>query len=607
MSPPPVAPRKQSAAKAKNFKSAWGKLLKFCKPYYFWVFIAFAFAIGGTVIQVIGPERLGRLTNHVFEMMGALMMGMSTASIIETIFSIGTLLVILYSIMFVLGYLQQYIMATVTQKIAKKLRTRISDKINKLPLSYYDKNSTGDVLSRITNDTDTLSTTLNQSAVTLVASITLLFGSIIMMFTLNWIMALTAIVSSLGGFVFMGVIMKKSQKHFVDQQARLGTLNGCIEEYYSGYNVVKVCNANGQTNDMARKLGDDLYQSAWKSQFFSGLMMPLMSFVSNLSYLCICVVGGILVFNGSADIGIMASFLIYVRIFTQPMSQLAQVATQMQSTAAASERVFEFLDEKEMEDESSLSKQLSTIKGEVRFDNVKFGYEKGKPIIKGFNADIKSGSKVAIVGPTGAGKTTIVNLLMKFYQTDSGDILVDGVPINQLKRDNVHSLFGMVLQDTWLFEGTVRENLAYNVPDVTDEQLDAACTAVGIDHFIKTLPKGYDAVLNEQASISNGQKQLLTIARAMIKDAPLLILDEATSSVDTRTEVLIQEAMDKLTKGRTSFVIAHRLSTIKNADLILVLKDGDIIESGNHQKLIDKKGFYADLYNSQFTLDSNAV
>lgn len=599
MSPPPGAPAR-SVQKPKNFKQSWSKLLKFCKPYYFWVIIALVFAIASTIIQVVGPERLGSLTNNVFKMAK----GFDTMGIIV---SIGTLLIVLYTIMFVLGYLQQYIMATVTQKIAKSLRTKISDKINKLPLSYFDKTSTGDVLSRITNDTDTLSTTLNQSVLTMVSSVALLLGSIIMMFTLNWIMALVAIISSVGGFFMMGMIMKKSQKHFVAQQQRLGALNGCVEEYYSGYNVVKVCNANGQTNDVARKMGNDLYESAWKSQFFSGLMMPLMNFISNFSYLCICVAGGILVFNGSVNIGVMASFLIYVRIFSQPMGQLAQAATQMQSTAAASERVFELLGHPEMEDESGITNKLDTIKGEVKFDRVKFGYEPGKTIIHDFSADIKPGSKVAIVGPTGAGKTTIVNLLMKFYKTDSGDILIDGVPINQLKRDNVHQLFGMVLQDTWLFEGTVRENLAYNVPEVTDEQLDAACAAVGLDHFIKTLPQGYNTVMNEQASISNGQKQLLTIARAMIKNAPLLILDEATSSVDTRTEVLIQEAMDKLTKGRTSFVIAHRLSTIKNADLILVLKDGDIIESGSHNNLISQKGFYADLYNSQFTLANSEV
>jgi len=595
--------------KAKNFKKAWGNLFKFARRYYVWVFIAIAFAIASAVIQVIGPDRLGRLTNSVFDMATASALGMPTDPFMTSVVNIGTLLVILYAIMFVLGYLQQFIMATVIQRLSKRLRTRIADKFNSLPLKYFDKNSTGDVLSRITNDTDMLSTSLNQSTVTLVAAVTVLIGSIIMMFTLNWIMALVAVVSSFGGFLMMGRIMKFSQKHFIAQQQKLGALNGYVEEYYTGANIVKVCNANKQVNATAQQLGNELYQSAWKSQFFSGLMQPIMGFVSNFSYLAIAVAGGILVFNPNSgvDIGVMTSFLIYVRIFTQPMSQIAQAMTNLQSAAAASERVFDLLEEKEMEDESAITKTLETVKGNVKLDNIKFGYDPDRLIIKGFSADIKAGSKVAIVGPTGAGKTTIVNLLMKFYKTDSGDISIDGVPINELKRDNVHRLFSMVLQDTWLFEGTVRENLAYNVPDVTNDQLDAACSAAGIDHFIKTLPQGYDTVLNEQASMSNGQKQLLTIARAMIKNSSLLILDEATSSVDTRTEVLIQNAMDNLTKGRTSFVIAHRLSTIKNADIIFYLKDGDVVESGSHNQLIAKKGFYADLYNSQFTLANAEV
>jgi len=604
MSPPgqdPIGGGRKAPQKAKNFKKAWGSLLRFCKPYYLVAIIAFIFAIAGTVICVIGPSLVKEIISDVFKL-AAIVGVYPTDSVISDILRVGTLLVILYAIMFVLSYIQQLIMATVTQRIAKRLRRDISKKINRLPLSYFDRTQTGDILSRITNDTDTLSQTLNQSGITLVSAVALLVGSIIMMFTLNWIMALTAIISSFGGFFVMGFVIKKSQKHFIAQQRQLGEINGHIEEFYTGHSIVKTCNAQKQVTNEFSALNNNLYQSAWKSQFYSGLMGPIMGFISNFSYICICIVGGLLLFTQGLDIGVIGAFMIYVGIFTQPLSQLAQAATNLQATAAASERVFEFLGEPEMENEDELAGLVSNIKGAVKFSDVKFSYTKGTPIIKGFSADIPAGSKIAVVGPTGAGKTTLVNLLMKFYNTDSGDIFIDGVPISKMRRGSVRDLFAMVLQDTWLFEGTVRENLAYNVPNVTDEQIKTACETAGIDHFIRTLPKGYDTVLDEQAAISNGQKQLLTIARAMIKNAPLLILDEATSSVDTRTEVLIAEAMDKLTRGRTSFVIAHRLSTIKNAGLILVLKDGDIIESGTHKDLIEQKGFYADLYNSQFSL-----
>ena len=602
MSPPPGMPmRGKAPQKAKNAKKAWGDLLRVCKPYYFAIIVALVFAVGAAVIRLIGPDRVGKLSGYV--------LGPITppdynpiSMFMNDILKIGILLVSLYITMFIISFLQQFIMASVTQRIAKKLRKDISKKINNLPLSYFDQTSVGDVLSRVANDVDTLSTTLNQSICSLVNAVILLVGAVGVMFYYHWIMALTAIGASLLGFMMMAMVIKRSQKHFIAQQAQLGKINGHIEEYYSGSVVVNVSNAKNQTNKQFGEMNNKLYESAWKSQFFSGLMQPLMHFVSNLGYVAVCIVGGVLVFNGSIPPSVLVSFLIYVRIFNEPLGTIAQAATNLQSTAAASERVFEFLGQPEMENELQLTGSVAKVNGAVKFNNVKFGYAPDKQIIKGFSADIPAGSKVAIVGPTGAGKTTIVNLLMKFYKTDSGDILVDGVPINELRRGNVRDLFSMVLQDTWLFEGTVRENLVYNMTDITDEQIQIACETAGIDHFIRTLPKGYDTIMNEQASISNGQKQLLTIARAMLKNAPLLILDEATSSVDTRTEELIAEAMDKLAYGRTSFVIAHRLSTIKNADMILVLKDGDIIESGTHKDLIAKKGFYADLYNSQFTL-----
>ena len=582
---------KMSPPRAKNAKRAWKDLIRFCKPWYAATAIAFIFAMTATVLQLLGP-------GFVEDMVENIMMGDH-----DSVVSIGFTLVIIYGIMFTLSYTQQLIMAGVTQRIALRLRRKISGKINKLPFSYYDKTPTGDVLSRITNDVDTVSQTLNYSIVTLIAATTMVVGAAVFMFVTNWLLALVAIGSSFVGFFLMAVIMMRSQKYFIAQQKELGDVNAHIEEYYGGHTVMKTSNAVPQVTRRFDKLNNNLYKSAWKSQFYSGLMMPIMTFLGQFSFVAICVVGGALVFSGSIGFPIIASFMIYVRLFSFTLVDIAEAMQNLQRTAASSERVFEFLNEKEMPDESSLNGKLENIKGEVIFNDLKFGYEDGIDVIKGFSANIPAGSKVAIVGPTGAGKTTLVNLLMKFYNSKSGDIRIDGVSIHDLKRGEVSSLFGMVLQDTWLFEGTVRENLLYNMKidkEREKEILERATQAAGIDHFIRTLPKGFDTVLNDNTSVSNGQKQLLTIARAMIKDAPLLILDEATSSVDTRTEILIQDAMDKLTKGHTSFIIAHRLSTIKNADVILVMNHGDIVESGKHEELLTKNGFYAELYNSQF-------
>ena len=550
-------------------------------------------AVIGTIFSLIGPNKLQDMTDIITE---GFMQGID----IDAIADIGYLLVTLYALSFVFTYIQGFIMTTVTQKITKGLRTAISLKINKVPLNYFNKTSFGDVLSRVTNDIDMIGQTLNMSIGTLVTAVTMLIGSLIMMIVTNWIMALTAVAATVIGFGIMMFIMAVSQKHFIRQQTELGRINGHIEEIYTGHNVVKVYNGTKKAVNDFEEINGKLYDSSWKSQFLSGLMMPLMNFIGNFGYVAVCVVGAALVINDKISFGVIVAFMIYIRLFTNPLSQIAQAVTNLQTTAAASERVFEFLAEEEMSDESEKTKRLENARGDVEFKNVRFGYVKDKIIINNFSAHAKAGQKIAIVGPTGAGKTTMVNLLMRFYELNSGKILIDGIPTNELTRENVHDLFCMVLQDTWLFEGTIRENIVYSKEGVTDEEITRACKAVGIDHFIKTLPDGYDTVLNDKANLSAGQKQLITIARAMIENAPLLILDEATSSVDTRTEIQIQEAMDKLTEGRTSFVIAHRLSTIKNADLILVMKDGDIIESGNHQELLEKGGFYAELYNSQF-------
>lgn len=520
----------------------------------------------------------------------------------DKIKSIAILLACLYIISAIFSYVEGLSMIKVANGYAKKLRSSISEKINKLPLKFFDHNLSGDILSRVTNDVDTIAQSLNNSLSTLVSSITLFIGSIIMMFVTNYIMAITAIVSSLIGFILMFIILNKSQRYFTARQRELGKLNGYIEEIYSGLNVVRSCNAKDETINEFDKLNDKLYDCNRKSQFLSGLMQPIMGFIGNFSYVAVCIVGALLVSKSVISFGVIVAFIMYVRLFTNPLSQIAQAMTSMQSTAAASERVFGLLEEAEMDSENDITKKLDKhkVKGNIEFKNVKFGYDKDKIIINDFTAKVKAGEKIAIVGPTGAGKTTMVNLLMKFYDINDGDILIDGTSIKELKRDNIHSLFTMVLQDTWLFNGTVKENIIYNQKHVSNKKVEEVCKVVGVDHFIKTLPNGYDSIISDNDSVSSGQRQLLTIARGMISDSPFLILDEATSNVDTRTEELVQKAMDKLMENKTSFIIAHRLSTIKNADLILVMKDGNIIEQGNHNELMKKNGFYANLYNSQF-------
>ncbi|MBQ8761812.1 MAG: ABC transporter ATP-binding protein [Clostridia bacterium] len=630
-----VAPIKggRNFEKPKDAKKSWGKLFGSMKKYLPLMVIALILASASVVFTLIGPNQISDLTNLIQQ-------GLATSIDMHAIMDIVILLVILYLTGALFQLIQGLIMSWITQSFSRKLRYDISKKINRLPLKYLDSHSYGDVLSRVTNDVDTIGQSLNNSIVSLVTSIVMFVGSLVMMFVTNWIMALAAIASTAIGFSIMGVIMKKSQKYFKAQQKSLGQINGHVEETYSGHTVVKAYNAEKQVKAKFEEINNELYNSAWKSQFLSGLMMPLMSFVGNFGYVVVCVVGVALAISGYIGFGVIVAFMIYIRLFTQPLSQMAQALTMLQSTAAASERVFEFLDEKEMKNEHNVkfkfSKQFKVkdliiqkekvkhfnnltlkqnlqlnvykqkyldpklVKGDVEFKNVKFGYKKGKLVIKDFSVSVKAGQKVAIVGPTGAGKTTLVNLLMRFYELNGGNIYIDGVPTNELTRENVHEMFSMVLQDTWMFEGTIKENIVYSKKDVTDEQVIEACKTAGVDHFIRTLPEGYDTIMDDNTSISAGQKQLLTIARAMVKNGPMLILDEATSSVDTRTEELIQQAMDKLMKNRTSFVIAHRLSTIKNSDIILVMKDGDIIESGNHEELIAKNGFYAELYNSQF-------
>ena len=588
--------------KAKDFKGTWKKLISYCKSHLPAILTALILAALAAVFQIMGPNKLKEMTNEIMRGIPALINGTPVLGSIDfsAVTKIAVTLIIFYASSAVLNFVEHFIMATITAKISKDMRADISRKINKLPLKYFDKTSFGDVISRVTNDVDAIGMTLNQSLDNTVRSISMFVGSMIMMFYNSWILALVAIGASLFGFVFITLIMKKSQKYFKAQQQGLGDINGHIEEIYSGHNVVKVYNGGNKAKKTFEDINGTLYESGWKSQFMSGLMMPLMGFIGNFGYVAVCVVGAALTMNNTIEFGVIVAFMVYVRLFTQPLSQLAQSMQQLQRTAAASERVFEFFGEEELTDESGKLKKLENIKGEVEFKNVRFGYEEGKTIIHDFSAKINPGQKIAIVGPTGAGKTTMVNLLMRFYELDGGEIILDGVPTNQVTRENVHEQFCMVLQDTWLFEGTIKENIIYSKQGVADEQVVSACKAVGIHRFIKTLPQGYDTVLNDQASLSAGQKQLVTIARAMIQNSPLLILDEATSSVDTRTERIVQAAMDKLTRGRTSFVIAHRLSTIKNADMILVMRDGDIVESGNHSELLAQGGFYAELYNSQF-------
>lgn len=587
---------KHKTEKAKDFKGSLVKLMKYSKKYFPLIFCAIFLAVAGTVLIILGPNYLSDLTNHITNNM---MIGID----FEFVLKIGLILVSFYSAGFLFNYLQNYITVVVSNKLSKELRQDISKKMNNIPFKYYDKTTYGEILSTIVNDVDTLGYTISNSVVTIISSSALLIGSLVMMFITNWIMAFIAIAATLVGFVIMAVIMAKSQKYFNAQQNSLAELNGHIEEIYSGHDIVKVSNANDETIKSFGKINKKLYVNAWKSQFFSGLMGPLMGFIGNFGYVAVCISGALLVMNGTIGIGSIVSFMIYIRLFTQPLSQIAQAFTNIQSGTAASERVFSFLEEQELSDESSKTLVLepSQVKGNIEFKNVKFGYDENKIIIPDFSAKVKAGQKIAIVGPTGAGKTTLVNLLMRFYELNDGQITIDGIPSSDLTRENIHDLFGMVLQDTWLFEGTIKENLVFNKENVSDEEIVKACEACGVDHFIRTLPNGYDMVLDDNTAISAGQKQLMTIARAMIQNAPMLILDEATSSVDTRTEELIQKAMDKLTKNRTSFVIAHRLSTIKNADLILVMKDGNIIEKGKHKQLLAANGFYADLYNSQFS------
>ena len=582
--------------KAKDFKSAIKRLFKELKGFRILIIVAIILAILSAVLSIVAPDQLSNLTDEISA-------GLRGNMNMENIKHITLLLLGLYIGSAIFNYIQSICMTDVANKFAKSLRSRISVKINKLPLKYFDKHQSGDILSRVTNDIDTIAQSMNQSLGMLVNSVTLFLGSIVMMFYTNWIMALTAIGASLLGFIGMFFILSKSQKYFIARQEELGELNGHIEEIYSGINVVKVYNGKNEANKKFDELNKKVKEANRKSQFLSGLMQPVMNFIGNFGYVAVCIVGALLAMNNVITFGVIVAFMTYVRLFTNPLSQIAQSMTSLQSTAAASERVFEFVDEPEMKKEDELTKVLKKedVKGKIEFNNVVFQYDDNdKPTIKNFTATAMPGQKIAIVGPTGAGKTTMVNLLMKFYDINSGEIKIDGISTKELTRENIHDLFTMVLQDTWLFDGTVKENIIYNRENVSDEKIVEVCKEVGLDHFIKTLPHGYNSKLSDNDSVSAGQRQLLTIARGMIEDSPFLILDEATSNVDTRTEELVQKAMDKLTEGKTSFIIAHRLSTIKNADLILVMKEGNIVEQGNHEELMKKNGAYAELYNSQF-------
>lgn len=652
MPKPMGKPGSNNFDKANDFRGAMKKLIHYLNKFHTLIIIAFVLSAVSSILSIIAPDHLSNLTDIISdgltpnisettinEIMSSdtisfedkqefmsIMSGISEDSSSSEIFAaidtmpesvqeivepkmdftaiknIALFLAIIYIASAIFSFFGHYIMATVSNNFAKDLRSKIITKINKLPLRYFDRNSTGDILSRITNDVDTVAQTMSQSIGSLVGAITLLIGSVIMMFVTNWIMAICAIVSSLLGFSIMAIILKKSQKYFIQRQVELGNMNGHIEEVYSGHNVVKVYNGKKDADEKFDKLNEKVFDAIRKSQFLSGLMQPIMAFIGNFSYVVVCVVGALLAMNGYITFGVIVAFIVYVRLFTNPLSQIAQAMTSLQSAAAASERIFEFIEAEEMSDESALTKHLDRdkVKGNITFDHVKFGYDSDRMIIKDFSAKVKPGEKIAIVGPTGAGKTTMVNLLMKFYEINSGDIKIDGVSINELTRENVHDLFTMVLQDTWVFNGTVRENIVYNRENVSDYELKQVCKVVGVDHFIKSLPNSYDTIIEDNDSISSGQKQLMTIARGMLDNAPFLILDEATSNVDTRTEELVQKAMDKLMEGRTSFIIAHRLSTIKNADLILVMNEGNIIEQGSHDELMKQNGFYASLYNSQF-------
>lgn len=577
--------------------SLFSQVKPYLKGFQLPLLIAFVGAAVSSIITVYGPDKLKEITNFITE-------GMRSQIDLKSISNIALFLAMLYAAGALLNYVQSFIISSVIQHFSKRLRTAIAEKINKLPLRYFDSHSQGDTLSRVTNDVDTVGQSLNQSLGTVISSSLLLVAVLFMMFYNNVVLSFVTIGSVLIGFVFVALIMGKSQRFFRAQQENLASVNGYVEEMYSGHNVIVSYNATDESKVAFQTLNTNLYNSMWKSQFISGIMMPLMMFVGNFGYVMVVLVGASMALNGDVTMGTIVAFMVYVRIFSQPLSQIAQGITTLQQASAAMGRVFEFLAESEMENDEHKAQQLTTLKGDVAFDKVFFGYNPDRTIIHDFSAKAKAGQKIAIVGPTGAGKTTIVNLLMKFYEIEKGRITIDGVDTKHMKRSEVHDAFSMVLQDTWLFEGTIKENLIYNQKNISDEAVVAATKAVGVHHFIKTLPKGYDTVLDDTVSLSVGQKQLLTIARALLKDAPLLILDEATSSVDTRTEELIQKAMDKLMEGRTSFVIAHRLSTIRNADLILVMRNGNIIEQGNHDQLMEENGFYADLYNSQFDEDA---
>ena len=586
-------PGRGADEKPKNVKSSMLELLRYLKPWYKPIIISLIFSLVGTLLTIIAPDKLADLTNNISD-------GLQTGIDMDLIIKSILIILAIYISANLVTCAASYIMITVMQKLAWSMRTSISQKINKLPLKFFDKVTVGDVLSRITNDVDTISSALNSSITTLVQAVVQFVGVTIIMFATSGRLALTAIGSSILGFVLMFFIVSRSRKYFRQQQQNLGDMNGHVEEMYSGHNIVRAYGATAQSKKEFDRINDNLYNSAWKSQFFSGMLMPLMGFVGSLGYVAVCIVGATLTMSGAIRFGTVIAFISYVKLFTNPLSQISQAVSSLMSAGAAGERVFGFLAEEEMPDDSGCTAHIDHVRGKVEFENVRFGYDADKPIIHYFSADIEPGQKVAIVGYTGAGKTTMVNLLMRFYELWSGQIKIDGVLVSQMRRSDVHAMFGMVLQDTWLFDGTYRENIAYGKPGVTDEQIEAACKLVGLDHYIKTLPKGYDTELNDRSSLSAGQRQLLTIARAMVENAPMIILDEATSSVDTRTEVLVQKAMDRLTRGRTSFVIAHRLSTIRDADLILVMDKGDIVESGTHEQLLEKGGLYKELYTSQF-------
>lgn len=581
--------------KQNNIGKAIKRSASYFKKSMVFVIIALILAICSAIITIIGPDKIGKIANIISK-------GLIVGIDLDAISKIGITLVILYLLSAIFSFLQHYIMSVVTLKMSYKMRSDLSEKINKVPQKYFNMTSQGDILSLITNDVSTLQQGLTNSLPTIISAVTQFFGCLIMMFITEWRLTLISLGVTIIGMIILIIIMKKSQKYFFDRQRCLGELNGYIEETYSGHDVIKINRATAKVKNTFDKLNINVYNANWKSQFFSGVMQPLMNIIGNISYVAVCVFGSIFAINGFIEFGVIVSFILYVRLFTSPLTQIAQGLTNLQTASASAHRIFDFLGNEELPDETNKTKVLNNPKGNVSFEHVHFSYPDNpdKTIINDFSVDVKAGEKVAIVGPTGAGKTTIVNLLMRFFEISSGSIKIDGIPIDELKRENVHRLFSMVLQDTWIFEGTVRENLVYNMDDISDERLEEVCKACGLDKFIHTLPHGFDTVLSEATTISTGQRQLLTIARAMLQNAPMLILDEATSNVDTRTEFIIQKAMDDLTKGRTSFVIAHRLSTIKNADLILVLKDGDIIEKGNHLELMEKQGFYSTLYNSQF-------